>query len=319
MKTTPVREGFFFHRPEKVGSTTMVGIVMRLAQVRAHKQLGKQGTPDYSAFCTHRSNHGTALSLEYGQRNRNKSFLFSILRDPTARTISRWFHFGVSFYQHDPTLPNFLSALRAPNDFMFYLKDLMVKNMTIYNPKELSRNVVNYTEIVENILDAYDFIAITERMDESLVVLKLLLGLSFEEILYAHPARSAGGYSNGVPNKRPCIYITPSFLSPGMKKYLQSPEWKRRIKGDEMLYMAAYKSLDLTIEYLGKERVQRQVELFQRAKAYAQTQCESKIVDLCDENGRRRQFDNTTCLIWGEGCDHVCLNELKLPAEFSEE
>lgn len=122
MVTTPAHEGLLFQRPEKTGTTTMVGVVMRLAHNRAAAALAKQGdkqpaspnlptmaaaannknnnstAPHVSSrknfqFCKHRAMHGTAVKMEYHLRDRKKSFLFSVIRDPTAKAISRFFHF----------------------------------------------------------------------------------------------------------------------------------------------------------------------------------------------------------------------------------
>ena len=46
--------------------------------------------------CLHRSMHGSALDLEYDQRDHKRSFLFSLIRDPTKRAISEFFHFRVA-------------------------------------------------------------------------------------------------------------------------------------------------------------------------------------------------------------------------------
>jgi hypothetical protein len=66
---------------------------------------------------------------------------------------------------------------------------------------------VNYAHAVQSVLQNYDFIALLERFDESLVVLKMLLDLDFEDILYVKD-RSEGTFTNGY-NDRPCIYILP--------------------------------------------------------------------------------------------------------------
>jgi hypothetical protein len=98
MSTQPASEGLLFQRPDKTGTTTMVGILMRLAHNRAasltpqEKKRQNITTPIFKA-CKHRAMHGTAVSYQYYQRNRQKSFLFSLIRDPTAKAISRFFHF----------------------------------------------------------------------------------------------------------------------------------------------------------------------------------------------------------------------------------
>jgi hypothetical protein len=99
MSTEPASEGLLFQRPEKTGTTTMVGIVMRLAHNRAaamtpeEKKRQNITRPINFKVCKHRAMHGTAVSYKYYQRNRQKSFLFSLIRDPTAKAISRFFHF----------------------------------------------------------------------------------------------------------------------------------------------------------------------------------------------------------------------------------
>jgi hypothetical protein len=99
MSTQPASEGLLFQRPEKTGTTTMVGILMRLAHNRAAAMTPKEKkrqniTTTNFKVCKHRAMHGTAVSYKYYQRNRQKSFLFSLIRDPTAKAISRFFHFA---------------------------------------------------------------------------------------------------------------------------------------------------------------------------------------------------------------------------------
>eukprot|EP00546_Thalassionema_frauenfeldii_P019216 CAMPEP_0178900482 /NCGR_PEP_ID=MMETSP0786-20121207/3498_1 /TAXON_ID=186022 /ORGANISM="Thalassionema frauenfeldii, Strain CCMP 1798" /LENGTH=166 /DNA_ID=CAMNT_0020571491 /DNA_START=525 /DNA_END=1022 /DNA_ORIENTATION=+ len=164
--------------------------------------------------------HGSALSLDYGQRDRSKSFLFSILRHPTNRAISDFFHFRATAYQVTPTDKNFRQASLKFYDT--YLQDLTTRNYTKDSTlthddfakkmgyksfQEISQGIVKYGSfkifgthprqtIIRDILDDYNFIAVMERMDESLVVFQMLLGLTTKEILYTR-ARSSGSFSNG--------------------------------------------------------------------------------------------------------------------------
>ena len=39
-------------------------------------------------------------------------------------------------------------------------------------------------DIIQNMLDSYDFIGLTERLDESLVALRFILNLNADDILY---------------------------------------------------------------------------------------------------------------------------------------
>ena len=105
MKTKPAHEGLFFHRPLKVGSTTMSGIMLRLAHNRS---------PFPKKECKFRANHGTALSYEFDKRDPKRSFVFSLIRDPTKRAVSQFFHFEVSVGQQEPTDAIFKKFLRHP-------------------------------------------------------------------------------------------------------------------------------------------------------------------------------------------------------------
>ncbi|KAL3912263.1 MAG: hypothetical protein SGILL_006952 [Bacillariaceae sp.] len=226
--------------------------------------------------------HGTAVELEYGQRDRNKSFLFSVIRDPTAKAVSRFFHFAVSVHQQVPNFANFVNNMKSSSLARPHLRDLSTNphynwtKKTGPKPGQFILPKLDYHQVVQEILKDYDFIAITERMDESLVVMKMLLNLSLEEILYTKAARSAGSFSNG-PEGRPCVYLTPSFLTPAMTEYLESSDWKTRIKGDELLYQAAYKSLDRTIDALGRPKVERTLAQFKKAQAHVQEKCEGQV------------------------------------------
>ena len=396
MLTTPTQRGFLFQRPTKVGSTTMVSVVLRLAHNRSpwmgetmdhdmnqkmrrmiwnHHMNQNRSSPMInitlidktenfqdlkslnSVKCVHRSMHGSALGLEYDKRDPRKSFLFSLVRDPTKRAISEFFHFAVSMQQVEPTDANFRRFLNMPHLEHKYLYDLMVKN---YTPNEgrarqeylHTHNLTNFAQlqkkfrqsqgqqqqqqgrgvmprpkefvqhmklgstsiptVVEDILDGYNFIAITERMDESLIVLQMLLNLTTHDILYTR-ARSSQTFSNGPARDRPCIYIQPSFLTPSMQQFFDSPEWKHTIRGDLLLYQAANASLDRTIEALGTEEFEAKLQALRTGLKLAEEHCKGRIVNQCSAGGERTPFTNTTCYIWGEGCDHDCLNDLKLP------
>jgi hypothetical protein len=206
MRLNPAKHGLLFQRPHKVGSTTLSGMVMRLAHKYAPLQ-PKTAWPPYTLqrnetpWCEHRSMHGSAVAYQYALRKRNhQSFLFSILRNPNRRMISYFFHFQVSAYQVVPTDANFRRLLlHHPRDAL--LQDL---SMTLFNR---STDVVNHTHLVEAVINDYDFIAILERFDESLVALKMILNLSFDDILYVKD-RSEGTFTNGFKS-RPCMYLVP--------------------------------------------------------------------------------------------------------------
>ena len=118
--------GLFFQRPLKTGSTTVAGTVMRIAHRKKHLVQGGGTT----IACKHRSNHGTAHThFKYQDRDKKKSFLFSIIRDPTKRAISQFFHFSVSVAQKDPTDLIFQNEMMSFSYGHYYLRDLGFRSL----------------------------------------------------------------------------------------------------------------------------------------------------------------------------------------------
>lgn len=246
-----------------------------------------------------RVDHSPARILRYGERDKKKSFLISLLRNPTKRAMSQFFHFRVSEEGTQPTDARFQSYLHNGTRRLsnYYVRDLAMH--PLHGLQELN----NYDTLVQDIIDEYDFIAITERMDESLVVLKMLLDLDYGDILYMS-AKSAGSFTaaGGGPNQKArCIYIVPSFTTPGMKEFFASNYWKRYIAADLALYQAANASLSKTIESLGRDEFEQQLATFQRVKELAQQTCMTRTIYRCDATGRYVGAKNSTCLLWDVG------------------
>ena len=321
----------------------MTGIVLRLVHNRGQKRGFEK--------CKHRSIHGTGLSFEFGLRDKTRSFLFSIIREPQARALSQIFHFDVSVGLHEPTDAFVMDKLRQGYIHMHYLDDLRVRQYvdpmkeatlkhqlavhmgydSVQNQtraldksspearrhyervwkkwRKFGSNTTSHT-IIGDILEDYDFIAVMERMDESLVVLQMLLNLTTKEILYMR-ARSGGTFSNGFKD-RPCFYILPTFKSPGIQKFLAYEEWQEHVAPDVEFLKAAHKSLDRTIDALGREDFNRRLDVFQNALKLAAIHCVDRIRSMCSAAGEVIRPVNTTCYIWGEGCDHDCIDALEL-------
>lgn len=305
VQRSPATEGLLYVREMKTGSSTLAGVVLRIAHRKA-KSLLRNNKNDLP--CKLRVDHSPARLMNYGNRDKKRSFLISLLRDPTKRVMSQFFHFKVSEDGATPSDANFQSylqnnTLRLRN---YYVRDL---SMTKINVASYQDN--NYKALVQDILNEYDFIGITERMDESLIVLKNLLNLSFGDILYMS-AKNAGSFTaaGGGPKKPPrCIYIVPSFVTPGMKRYFESNEWQQFIAADTALYQAANASLDKTIDSLGRRLVEKELATFQKLKEQAQEKCVERTIYRCDATGTFVGIKNATCLLWDVGCGHKCLEE----------
>ena len=82
----------------------------------------------------------------------------------------------------------------------------------------------------------------------------------------------------------------PTFISPGMKKYLTSDKrWKSRTKGDSLLHRAVWRSLDMTIDELERETFIVKLNEFKRMKQIVEEQCVGGVVFPCDASGKRNK------------------------------
>ena len=79
------------------------------------------------------------------------------------------------------------------------------------------------------------------------------------------------------------------------------------MKGDNMLYQAAYKSLDLTIDALGRDLVNNEVLQFRQALKVAQETC-TDVKFPCTPGGIKRRKND--CLFSDQGCGYKCLESL---------
>lgn len=293
----PATNGFLFMKLVKTGGSTAAGVAMRIAKRTAKRENKKFW------ICRGRWDHSWAFKM-LKDRRRDESFTWTLLREPTKRAISQFFHFEVSrenTSSSDEAFKNYLTtgqnAKIQPN---LYLRIL---SLTRVMP-----NDENAPSIINTILSDYDFIGITERMDESMVALMMLLDLPMGDILYLN-AKGNGGYDDGVHHDT-CYYIHPSFVSPGMSSFFKSPQWVEMTKWDNLLYQAANRSLDLTIDRLGRNVFNKILLEFRHLNQVAQDRCLPLNVFPCTSTGQHNK--NASCLWSDSGCGHKCLDQVAL-------
>jgi len=288
---SPASEGFFFMKEMKTGSSTVAGVSIRIAMNMA-RRLGKE-----YEICKARFDHTYAYQMEFGKRDRKKSFLWTIIREPNSRAASQFFHFKVSREKVEPSDENFKSYL-SPDNASFDNHYFQTLSMADY------QGVENEGDFANNILEDYDFIGVTERMDESLVVLSMLLNLELSDILYLS-SKSSGGWDDG--GHKECTYIVPTYLSPGMKQHFSSDKsWKSRTKGDALLHRAAQRSLDMTIDQLGRDKFTIKLEQFKWLKTAVEAICVGGVKFPCDAGGKRNKVNS--CLWADSGCGNNCID-----------
>jgi hypothetical protein len=289
--------GFLFLKPPKVGGTTATGVQLRLSQ-----KLAQRMNKTNISMCSTSFKHGDGRTFQH--RVTGQSFLWSLLREPTARAISEFFHFKVTREKWEPTDRKFLKAMRHRKMKNFYL------NLHAMMDDAGRKQVSSPISVGNSILKHYDFIAITERMEESMVVLQLLLGLQTSDILYLNAKRQGGFDGGGYKNQ--CYYIVPPYVSPTMQEYFDhSDEWLDRVKWDVALYRAANRSLDLTIDQtIGRPKFQAALRQFLSAQRIITQECLPKAKFPCSAGGQKRRANETNCLWTDSGCGNDCIDQV---------
>jgi hypothetical protein len=303
MHKEPTTTGFIFAKPYKTGSSTASGVNLRIARNVA-RRLGKGGSNQTAwEMCKSRSDH-VPVSSVYAGRDRNRSYLWTVVRDPTARLVSQFFHFHIAREKHEPTDAIFREyALNGPtvliHDYYYFALSMGGFNKDRDDRRRLANDIIN----------DYDFIGTTERMDESFVVMSMLLGVPVSDVTYLK-AKGHGGFDDGGgrPEGEICTYIWPSFVSPGMKEFLDSDLWKNISYWDRVLHQAADRSLDLTIDRLGRDKVAANVALYQELQERSREACLHKTTFPCSEGGQHSWV--TDCIWRDSGCGGECLDEV---------
>lgn len=119
--------------------------------------------------------------------------------------------------------------------------------------------------------------------------------------------KSNGNYDDGM-YKSTCFLIQKSFISPKVRKFLGSKAWKRTVYWDEVLHKAANTALDLTIEKLGREAFQHQLNHFRQVQTELVDACSGKVIFPCNSKGERIPPNKTDCLQGDNGCGFDCMN-----------
>lgn len=166
------------------------------------------------------------------------------------------------------------------------------------------QGVEEEVEFANKILHDYDFIGVTERMDDSLVVLSMLLNLQLTDILYLS-AKGNGSFDDA--GLKECTYIVPTFISPSMKQYFNDTQWTRRTKGDALLHCAAQRSLDMTIDQLGRDKFNIKIKEYKRMQKLVTDACMEQVAFPCDAGGKRQTTD---CYWVDSGCGNRCIDSI---------
>jgi hypothetical protein len=285
-------QGLIYVKVPKTASSTSAGVTLQISRNIGRTMLGE------GKSCSNSFEHG-----EMFRKRKPPYLLWTTIRHPAKRAISHYFFTAVTRLGRKPSSEKLLTHLSDHKNFQ--LKYISTKKIPSNKTHLLAVEEDPLELIRRNVFDHYHFIAITERIQESLVVMKMLWGLSDADIIVMSAKRS-GGYDNW---RSKCLTIQPSVTTPKIDRYIKGKFTQDNL--DFLLYAAANESLDLTIAALGRLRFAKELERHRRLQKIADDACLDEIDFPCSSNGTsQKKLAARNCLWNDAGCGYACVNDL---------
>jgi hypothetical protein len=289
------------------------------------------------------------MAVEYSRSVNGSSFIFTTVRDPSARAVSSIFFHVISRLEPPNATGAAAGNARSPASSdrdALILSELQTNTGVHYGAISAGQGgfQLRYTSFdvipeysawsedkpahvlrpeqvesrVRRVLAGYGFVIVTERMDESLVCLALLIGADVGTVLVTSSKVAGSRYhlSRRAGSSQPeCLPTVRSAVSGRVRAYLDSDEWRARNYGDYLLWQAANASLDLTIDALGRDRFRAALSEYRRLRDLEQRVCAPHVVFPCSDDGRpQTHLSMSSCYLrnYDFGCGYKCIDQMLL-------
>ena len=274
----------------------------------------------------------------YTDRYRPLSYLFTTVREPADRAVSRIF-FQYSRAKNPAPLDDatIIHKLKTFNDKYqgaisagqggFQLQYLSPTEITPWsfwprpeNNKDdrhgnpVDDHVTNVFELVQQVrrtMEFYDFILVQERMDESLVAMSILMGIDIGDVVLTGSSKVAGSSYIYKSQRKTCKRLVKSYRSPAVRSYLNSSTFIGQNYGDYILHRAAQYSLDRTItETIGRERFDAALARYRKLQTLGTEICAPHAHFPCSGEGiKQLELAKESCYAEDLGCGYKCIDE----------
>lgn len=311
----PPTTGLWLVKVPKSASSTMAGIVLRIAQLHQ---------------CPVRWQHGNAVDVfaaSSQKQQRHETFRLAPIRHVYARTLSSVYYHAVSLQQQGrrgwrlERNKNNNTATPAADAYILRQLAKVEKNyISDYTRPPTQDNETNATStmtspasaaaaaaVVQDILQAYDFLIVVEELTASLVVLAWLADLNLSDVIIMSSKTTGSWYA---ANPRQCVALVPPVVTPAVQDY-----WQRHPHlhlTDRLLHAAARQSLHATIAHgMGRELFVQHLQQFQALQQHVQTACGAvmKASAPCSPTGvPQPTVAKQACFVRDFGCGHECVN-----------
>jgi len=296
--------GILYTKVPKTGSSVISSVLERISRLHAN------------TTCALMYKHENRLV--FGDRNKEASVMIGSLRDPIKRGISRAFFVNKeNFIPKDEKIIKALKGTHSQRGVVtqgkggFQLNYMNLDQIEKHSIREEHSDSINYKLIehyVRNAMNNYHFIFLNERLDEGLVILKFLLNLRTSDLLYLSSKVSGGYYA--WPRTTKCIKLTKGSISPEVANHVYSDEWYLENYGDYLLYSVANKSMELTIDAIGRERFNETYHNFISFRKLVETKCAPETIFPCSADGVFRKEESDKNCYWNDiGCGWPCFEQ----------
>jgi hypothetical protein len=92
-----------------------------------------------------------------------------------------------------------------------------------------------------------------------------------------------------------------------MEQYFASEMWQKHVYWDKILHRAVNRSLDMTIESLGREEFENKLEEFVQLRGRVTEECANRIRWPCKREGKKNKKND--CISHDFGCGFKCMND----------
>ena len=203
-----------------------------------------------------------------------RTFLMTFIREPAERALSEFYHLHASRHNETATDRHILNFVEKEHDHIM--------------------NYIATGESAAEIMAKYDFIGITDRFAESMLVLAHRLGIGLEDMLYV---KAKDSHHLKVDNKG--YHFVPSVPVNGQSEEVQEyikGEWTLQNAADYELWTMANAEMDRWIANIDgfADDLKRYKDLLE------------KVEDKCGDLPNKK----VDCIHADEGCGMHCIQKV---------
>eukprot|EP00747_Dinoflagellata_sp_TGD_P126581 gnl/TRDRNA2_/TRDRNA2_174297_c0_seq1.p1 gnl/TRDRNA2_/TRDRNA2_174297_c0~~gnl/TRDRNA2_/TRDRNA2_174297_c0_seq1.p1 ORF type:complete len:330 (+),score=19.92 gnl/TRDRNA2_/TRDRNA2_174297_c0_seq1:49-1038(+) len=284
--------GLVFIKMHKVGGSTFAGVMRRIGARHGLAHLSDcgsdpQNTPAPSVWACHGQMRQVSTHLKYAMPS---AFRVTLIRNPVERRLSDFYHYA-SRFDLEPNATNKIRYLQTTCDNTcindYYTSYAQCADGHPPPPNDLAYSMMR----------CYDFVAVMERFDESLLLLSQKLGIDQLDILYLSAKQSGKAvtdhldrhlHRNGkVLLAHPPLTQESEEVQEAATHFDDSYDW--------MLLDLANKALDSAIAQYGTS-FEDDLKEFKRKLKVVEEKCRDRFFESCFWN------DN--------GCGQECIDTL---------